>query len=179
MNSLLTLRDQDVYPNETVPYITEWKDRRTGKVVLLDEESRIALVGNTVNDYFLLPGGGIDDHENAQEGAARECLEETGCKIAITHDLGITDDYRSRDARHSVNYGFLGHVISREDSQLTESERDVGLYIRWVALDEALKIFASQEVAVHENTVRFYNTGFNMLRDKFFLEKAADVLRVS
>ena len=177
MNTLLTLRDSDVYPNEIVPSILEWKDRRTGKVVLMDENKNIALVGNKVNEFFLLPGGGIDDHEDAKEGASRECLEETGCRITITHELGITDDYRTRDSRHSINYGFLGGVVSREDSHLTDSEKDVGLYIKWIGIDEALRIFSSQERDLQENKVHFYNTGFNILWDKFFLERASELLK--
>jgi ADP-ribose pyrophosphatase YjhB (NUDIX family) len=50
------------------------------RVVVLDEEGRLLLVRqrHEGRDLWLLPGGGIDEGENAAEAAVRELFEETG-----------------------------------------------------------------------------------------------------
>ena len=177
IKSLMTLRDEDVFPNKNIPLITEWIDRPTGKVVLFNYRKKIALVGNKVNNFVLLPGGGVEESENIVEGTLRECQEETGCIIKITHELGITDDYRSRDSRHAINYGFIGEVLSHGEQNLMHNEKDIGLHVIWVSLKEASKIFKKQEIELKEGRVDYYNTGFNILRDRFFIESASELLK--
>lgn len=175
----MTLRDADVFTDAPDVAVETWIVRRTAKAVLVNDRQEIALVGNTVHDFLLLPGGGIAEEEEVRAGCMRECREETGCVIELTQELGITHDYRARDKRHSINYGFLGKVISNGTPELTESEIDVGLFTRWVSEAEAMHLFETQAAMVKEGRVGFYNTAFNILRDKFFLEAALRLTRAS
>ncbi len=170
---LLTLRDKDIFP-ETSPDVANitWHDRIVCKVVLLDEKNNIALIGNKVHDLFLLPGGGLEDGEGLRDGAKRECREETGCEIEILGDLGMTEDYRTRESRHSVNYAYLAKVRSLGEPSLTEKEKDIGLYTRWVALETAVHLLVSQEERIRRGEVEYYNTCFNAIRDAFFVRKS-------
>jgi len=132
MNILKIVHDKDVFPNPKIfPPITNWKDRPTGKVVLLNNKQEIALVCNKVNNYFLLPGGGIENWEKEEQGAKRECREETGCEIELLDSLGITEDYRLRDSKHCINFGYIARVTSYGNQILTENEKDIGVFIRW------------------------------------------------
>jgi len=172
---LLIVRDKDIFPNAIEAANTVWKKRITGKAVIFDEEGKIALIGNKVNDFFQLPGGGIEDGENLQDGLLRECKEETGCEIKIISQLGITEDYRLRDARHGINFGYSAKVVSRGTPSLTASETDVGAYVTWLPLSEVLDLFALQEKKIKAGEIPFYNTCFNIIRDFFFLRRARDV----
>ena len=57
--------------------------RRVARVVLLDPEGRILLLhghepGDTANDWWFTPGGGLEGDETREEAALRELAEETG-----------------------------------------------------------------------------------------------------
>jgi 8-oxo-dGTP diphosphatase len=172
---LMVLRDTDLFPN--TPEVTDvvWKDRPTGKVVLFNERDEIALIGNKVNNFFMLPGGGVEDNESVLEGVKRECQEETGCEIEIIQELGITEDFRSRDSRHCISFGYVAKVISCGTSNLTKSEIDVGAYVKWLPLLEAQELFVSQEEKVKQGEVKFYNTCFNIIRDSLFIRRAQEL----
>ncbi|MET8475140.1 NUDIX hydrolase [Streptomyces sp. NPDC006422] len=57
--------------------------RKVARVVLLDPEGRILLLhghepGDTANDWWFTPGGGLEGDETREEAALRELAEETG-----------------------------------------------------------------------------------------------------
>jgi ADP-ribose pyrophosphatase YjhB (NUDIX family) len=173
---LLTLHDKDIFPDtQDVPASMVWKDRPTAKVVLFNKENKIALIGNKVNDFFLLPGGGIEPNESVEEGIRRECLEETGCEIEIQNTLGVTEDFRSRDSKHCTSFSYSAKVISYGEPTLTDSEADIGAYVKWLPLPEAIELLALQEEKVKAGEVKFYNTCFNTIRDLLFLRRANDL----
>ncbi|MCR4328927.1 MAG: NUDIX hydrolase [Candidatus Roizmanbacteria bacterium] len=173
----MVLRDEDIFPNTVDVTDIVWKDRLTGKVVLFNNEGQVALIGNKVNDFFLLPGGGIEDNESVLGGIRRECKEETGCEIEIQEMLGMTEDFRSRDGRHCISYGYSAKVISNGTPTLTDNEEDIGAYVKWLSLPEAVELFRLQEQKVKAGEVKFYNTCFNILRDSLFIYKAQDLTR--
>jgi len=173
---LMTLRDKDIFQNAPDTTSVVWKDRPTGKVVLFNEKNEIALVSNKVTNLFLLPGGGIEEGEDIVEGTKRECREETGYETEIIREIGITEDYRARDSRHCVSYGFTAKSLSKGPITLAESEAGIGFFMQWVPLSEAIKIFAAQEEKVRRGEVEFYNTCFNIVRDSFFVRRAQELL---
>ncbi|HBB65229.1 MAG TPA: hypothetical protein DCZ84_01135 [Candidatus Vogelbacteria bacterium] len=175
--ALMVLCDKDIFPDALDLTSVVWKDRLTGKVVLFNEENEIALIGNKVNDFFLLPGGGIENAESVVEGVKRECQEETGCEIEIQNALGITEDFRARDGRHCISYGYCAKTISYGTAVPTKKETDIGAYVRWLSLPEAIALFVSQEKKVKAGEVKFYNTCFNIFRDSLFVRRAQDIIQ--
>lgn len=173
MRQLATIQEKDVYPDREVPVDIRYEDRVTGKAILCDAEGRIALMGNTQNDFLQLPGGGIDTSEDIAEGIIRECVEETGCQAYILEEVGVIDDYRSRDGKHCINYCYLAKVKGEKGTPShTKDEASIGMYTKWVTVQEAQEIFASQEEQLRQGKITFYNTGFNILRDHLFLKHA-------
>lgn len=172
MNSLRTLRDADVFPHRKIPLEIQWKDRPSARVVVFNDEGEIALLGNNANEYLELPGGGVEGEETPAQCAIRECLEETGCEIEIVGELGCIDDYRSREGRHCIHFGFIGKVLSHTGVRsLTAAEAFYDKTVHWVTVADALATMKKQEGFLGNKTVTFYNTGFNMLRDSFFVQK--------
>lgn len=176
MKKIATLYEKDIYPEKQSDEHIEYSDRATGKVIVLDEENNVALVGNKQNHFLLLPGGGIDDGEDIQTGIIRECLEEVGCKVNILNEIGCIDDYRPRDKKHCISYCYTARVVGEKGyPKYTEDETGIGMYTKWVTLDKALEIFKEQKLELESGNVTFYNTGFNIVRDLLFLEEAKNM----
>ena len=172
----MTLRDKDIFPNTQDLSHVIWNDRLTGKVVLFNEEDKIALIGNKVNNFFLLPGGGIENNESILDGIKRECREETGCEIEICNALGMIEDFRSREGKHCISHGYSAKVISYGTPTLTENEIDIGAHVKWLSLLEGIELFLLQEEKVRAGEVKFYNTCFNIIRDSLFIRHARDFI---
>jgi len=66
--------------NSIVPSVT---------AAVRDEHGRILLIHKIDNDYWALPGGGMDIGESIADAAIREVAEETGMRIEITGLVGI------------------------------------------------------------------------------------------
>ena len=83
---------------------------------------------------FDLPGGFCDSYETAEEGVAREVLEETGLKITATEYLfTIPNIYNySGMELHTMDLFFL---CKTEDSGTPIANDDVA-ELRWIKIDE-------------------------------------------
>lgn len=177
MKKIAIFYEKDIYPKsstalETVGYI----DRVTGKAIIFDKEGMIALVGNNQNDFYLLPGGGVDREEEVIAGVSRECLEEVGCKVGSFKEVGCIEDYRPRDKKHYISYCYVVYVDGDKGTPYyTEKEISVGMHVKWVTISEALVILRQQKTDLEEGRVKFYNTGYNIVRDLLFLEEASRV----
>ncbi len=174
MEHLKTFTEKDIFPDKQ-PSVNEnqtFKDRITGKAIILNNSHEIVLIGNTINSFFILPGGGIEKNESIIDGIIRECREETGYTVEIGKEIGVVDDYRTRDNRHNINYCYTAHIIGDKDKpQLTDSESKNGLYTLVLPLDKVIQLFEEQKAQLLRGEVKFYNTAFNIMRDYIFIQK--------
>lgn len=60
--------------------------------VVTDEHSRLLLIRRTDNNYWSIPGGGVNPGESVRDAAAREVKEETGIDCRVTGLIGIYSD---------------------------------------------------------------------------------------
>ena len=83
-------------------------------VIVLDDRDRMLLVKqrHEDNDIWMVPGGGIEDGENAADAAVREVKEETGLDIEIGTLIWHVEEVSQRGQRF-VNF-FLGKVSGGE-----------------------------------------------------------------
>lgn len=90
-------------PHVTVATVVE----RDGKFLFVEELDEQVLVINQ-------PAGHWESHETLAEGAARETLEETGYRVAITDLLGIYRlPHRSKPLTY-LRFAFVGRVLAHE-----------------------------------------------------------------
>ena len=115
---------------------------RTRAGVVLIEDNKVALIERhrAGLDYFVFPGGGVDQGESPEQAAIREAMEELGIEVSIKQK--IAEIHFGRTSKHIY---FLVERVSGEfgsgtGEEFTDSDPDhpeEGIYIPiWMPLDE-------------------------------------------
>lgn len=127
--------------------------RRCARVLLVDEDDRVLLfysrdyMGPGV-EYYVTPGGGIDDGETLVEAAVREVFEETGLRIdpgalgpVVAESEGDWSDSPELVIHSSDAYFFLRvpHFDPVRDG-LEQIEQAEFTAARWLTLPEVTEI---------------------------------------
>lgn len=168
---LKILRDSDVFPSSKIEKPIEYAERQTVKAIVFNKKREIALVTNPVHNMYLLPGGGAESN-NLESEMIRECREEINQEVEITGIVGITKEFRDRDAKEYITTCFTAKTIKQvEDDTRTEDEVKNGLNVAWVDKEKVMNIFEIQHKKVSSGEVTFYNTAFNIVRDFEFLKE--------
>ena len=128
----------------TKEYFVTESGQKAGIVLIYDKSILLVrqyrLLTNEVS--WEIPGGKIDDEETIEEGAIRECLEETGMKC---HSLKSLISYQQgMDAFHAPTYIFYTEDFSKQsDSYSCNGEIES---IEWVPLKQCMKMITSGEI---------------------------------
>ena len=122
-------------------------NRRSARLVIVDDECRVLLIGVTDPvsgiEVWVTPGGGVEDGEEIAAAAVRELLEETGLERTPA-ELGAVVAMAQGD------FEFGGRLISTvdhyffirspnfdlDDTGWTELEREVHSGWRWWTCEE-------------------------------------------
>jgi len=140
--------------------------RRAARAVLLNKDSRIALMHVSSDSYYKLPGGGIDEGESINNALKRELLEEVGAgEIDVISELGRVDSYLDQLHTKSEHVCFVVKTLKPPvEPSRTEKEIAEGYETVWVDnIDEAIKL-------VESGTPSQYGHDFERLRELTFLE---------
>lgn len=172
MKYLITLKDKDIFPEKKVIEVSEWTPRRTVKIIIKNNEDKIALVTNPFHNCFLLPGGGIDDGEEIYIAADRESREETKYSIVPIKIIGTIEEFRARDNKYYETYGVFAEAFEKVNGDLrTDQEKKNQLTCVWLSKEEVEMKFSEQEALLREGKIHFYNTAFNIVRDHIFYKE--------
>jgi 8-oxo-dGTP pyrophosphatase MutT (NUDIX family) len=127
--------------------------RRCARVLLVDEDERVLLffsrdyMGPGV-EYYVTPGGGLDEGESLAEGAVREVFEETGLRIeagalgpVVAETEGDWSDGPDLVIHSRDSFFFLrvAHFEPVRDG-LEAAEQAEFTTARWLSLDEVAAI---------------------------------------
>lgn len=93
-------------------------------IILSPDKQQVLLVKRRDVPMWVLPGGGIDDHETPEKAAVREALEETGLTVKIERPVAEYTPI-NRLASHTYTY-----ECSALQGELTTGDetRDVGFF---------------------------------------------------
>ncbi len=114
---------------------------RLASRAFLVKDGKILLSHELNTGVYLIPGGGSEGDETAEECCIREIREETGYDvIPIEQILEIYEHFR--DILYISRY-FICEITGKGEQKLTESEIEHGVVPEWVEIEKALEIFGS------------------------------------
>ncbi len=162
-----------IFNSENVPEeeLNHFRHRRAVRGVVFDADKNIALLHAVKEGYYSLPGGGVDQEENFEQGVIRECKEEIGCDINIISKLGKTLEYRKKHTMVNESHGFTANVIGEKGSPIfigDENEAEKNSVIIWIPILKAIELM--ENTAKQENLYSQYCVD----RDLSFLKKAKE-----
>lgn len=132
MKHLATIKPQEVDPTfvEDVP-LSEYVLRIAGRAIVMDGE-KVALIHVSGHNYYMLPGGGIDDGEDTISGLAREIEEELGAGIIVAEGIGSIETYMDRWKTRQVDECFVARLGDKTESDAkTDFEISEGHQLVW------------------------------------------------
>jgi 8-oxo-dGTP diphosphatase len=107
----------------------------------------IAIIHVKKENYYKLPGGGIEAGENHQVAGRRETMEEISCRVKMSKRcLAIVEEWRND--LHQISYCYVTYVLKDTGAtSLTQEEIDEGLEHRWVHVNAAIKLMKEAKPA--------------------------------
>ena len=173
MNILFKLTDKDIGMQEKEN--KEYKTRIAARGIILNADGKIAVQFKKNTKEYKLIGGGLENGEQPNEGFKREVLEETGCKIDIIKQLGVTEEYISMRGAKQISHIFVAKVLDDTNVlYLTEKEKSEGAELIWVTPLEALRLIENSYNELISSTYAedydVYRMKFISLRDRKILE---------
>ncbi|SES14775.1 ADP-ribose pyrophosphatase YjhB, NUDIX family [Butyrivibrio fibrisolvens] len=111
---------------------------------ILVQDGKVLLCHEPGSGLYIIPGGGVEGHENYADCCEREMLEETGYKTkAVKEYLDIEELF---DVWRHINHYYICEIVEDTGVQhLTEAEKLAGYTNAWVPIGEALDIFGKYE----------------------------------
>jgi len=169
MEILGIFNDENVSTEE----LKNFRHRQAVRGVIFDSENNIAILHAIHQEYYGLPGGGVEAKEDDQKAIKRECREEIGCDIKIISSIGIALEYRKKDNLINQSYGYIGSVIGEKNDPIflgDEDEAEKNSVVVWVPIKKAIELMKAIEI--QENLYAQYCVS----RDLLFLERAQKIL---
>ncbi len=105
--------------------------------IVPDGGGRILLIRRTDNDYWSIPGGGLEPGESVRQATVREVMEETGIDCEVTGLIGIYSDpnhvaaYDDGEVRQEFSICFTARMLGGTIATSQESSE-----VRFVAAGE-------------------------------------------
>lgn len=164
MNFIKLINFENVSEEEALTY----KVREAARAIVSDNDNMISLLHATKNNYYKLPGGGIEKDENHFEALKRECLEEIGSEVEVKSEIGMIVEYRSKHKLNQVSYCYIAKLTGEKGKpNLTDSEISEGFIPVWLSIDEAKQ-------KLKDSSPGHYDGEYMVARDLAFLTAYAD-----
>ena len=114
---------------------------RTRAGIVLIEDAKVALIERhrAGLDYFVFPGGGVDEGETSEQAAIREAMEELGVEVAIKQKVAMIHFDQSTQVYFLVERvsGEFGTGTGEEFTDADPDHPQEGIYIPiWMPVDE-------------------------------------------
>jgi mutator protein MutT len=110
--------------------------------IVLINDNKVALIERhrAGLDYFVFPGGGVDEGESPEQAAVREAMEELGIEVAIKQKVAqVQLGKKSRQVYFLVEQtgGEFGTGTGEEFTDADPRHPQQGIYIPiWMPIDE-------------------------------------------
>ena len=118
-------------------------------VLITDEDDRVLLVKPSYRDWWLLPGGVVDEGEKPYACAVREAREEVGLTLQVGRLLVV--DQRSAASSHPASTMFVfdgGRLTEDRHAEVRIDGEEIEAWT-WATLDEACALTNQSSGARH------------------------------
>ena len=117
---------------------------RTRAGIVLIEGNKVALIERhrAGLDYFVFPGGGVDEGETPEQAAVREAMEELGIEVVVRQKVAEIHFDTSDQVYFLVERvsGEFGTGIGEEFTDSDPNDPSEGIYIPiWMPIEELLQ----------------------------------------
>lgn len=147
MKLLDTLRDSDITPDTHNADPSNFSHRKAARAIVSNEQGQIAILKVGAHNYHKLPGGGVEEGENMEQALTRELLEEIGCEVEITGEVGEIVEYRKQQQMKQTSHCYTARQIGEQrQPAYTEKELADEMSIVWSTdIDEAISLLSHDE----------------------------------
>ncbi|MEI6850946.1 MAG: NUDIX hydrolase [Candidatus Saccharibacteria bacterium] len=142
MNLLATFNQENVSDDE----VKQFQHKRSTRGIVFDKDNNIALLFTKNKGYYSIPGGAVNDDETYEQGAIRECKEETGCDAEIIRYIGTTLEYRKNNNLLSESWGYILKIVGEKGLLILigdEDESEKSTVVLWVSVTKAINLIKS------------------------------------
>ena len=114
---------------------------RTRAGIVLIEDDKVALIERhrAGLEYFVFPGGGVDEGETPEQAAVREAMEELGVEVVVKQKVAEIQIETSRQIYFLVERvgGEFGTGTGEEFTDSDPSDPSEGIYVPvWMPIQE-------------------------------------------
>lgn len=122
---------------------------RSARSIVIQNDKIMFLYTNKFN-FYMLPGGGIEENEKPEECVIRELKEETGFLGKVVRKTLIIKEYYL-DSTWETHYFLVDlESLKPESVNYTKEEQDLQLELRWIKPDEALMLLDSYDSSYYK-----------------------------
>ena len=103
--------------------------------VILEQNGEILLARHRrgASEYWVIPGGTVEEGETASRAGAREIREETGLTVEISRLVFVSEVIKESGQKHVIDFFFKGSIIAGELKKGNDRRLEA---IRFVPLKE-------------------------------------------
>jgi len=167
MKILREIRHSEIVPDTNDKSHADFRKRQAARAIVSDNDGRVVLLHVGKYNYHKLPGGGVEEGEDIEQALERELLEEVGCRVEITGELGEIAEYRDEWDMKQTSYCYLAKQIGEASlPDFTEKELSEGFAVVWA------KNIADAISLLEQDTPEEYGGNFIRERDLTFLKAA-------
>jgi len=148
-------------------------EKNASRVVIFDEEWKVAILHVTKKNFYKIPGGWIEIGEKIETGLFREIQEEVGINIEIQKPIGKIIEYKNDQWHKQISYCYLAKVKwPKWTPNFTEKEKNEGFELLRLDIDEAIQHFQNvnpTKYYIHffkERDLQFLLTAKKLLKNK-------------
>ncbi|MCF7924143.1 MAG: NUDIX hydrolase [Candidatus Izimaplasma sp.] len=126
---------------------------------IIVKNNQVLLLYSSQLNYYMLPGGRIENSETPEECIVREVKEETGYEVVIDQKTLIIKEYYQDSTWESHFFKVLISESKRKKINLTQEEIDLKITYKWFDFDEALQVLDNHDTD--------FPKGYNIMQRDF------------